>query len=990
MDIFTSVKLGMLMTLQYKRVLFFFIFLFAVSARSLAQRYNFEQYDIENGLTQSQITSITQDHKRRLWITTLGGLSCFNGNQFNNYSKTSGLSSNFMLAIASDKRNNIYIGSAKGLSRYDGQHFYNYHSEGEWVNKLVADRNGNIYILRGKKLYKTTDGKEQAINISGDAGEAVTALKSGQSGKVWAAVYGKGLFRLDERGWQIRSNDEKLLKLIVTDLIEDDQQKNRVWLLTTTGIYTVQNGLTEKYRFQIPSELNVIEQDEKGAIWIGTNNGAYYVTAAGVLHFNSRNGFTDNVVNEIFKDAEHNIWLGTNGSGLFRFTGNGYVTFDESQGVDRRIVMSMAKGPEPGSIWLGSYGGLYEFKQNRPIKKIQIPSAGEEAYRINFLYKDSKENIWIGTPGGGLWVRDAKGIRRTDELNGRNAYNAIIESTDGTIWLATSRGCFTYDPKKRKFSQITRSFGGSLLELNRDSILYGTPNGTFLITGKKKVTDLNVKALNGSSVLCMLRDRDNILFGTSDYGIIIWNRKSGSTNRLTTAEGLAADQIYSMLKDSTGTIWAGTGKGINRLSPDNYHILQISAEDAPLVECNQNAILQHGSNIWIGTTRGAMVFGLNSRKEKKVAPYIYINSVSILPNARGLNNSGAFRIISKEQDLAKTIALPYNHNHLNITFTGIHLSSPGDLQYQYRLLGLDDKYSQPGSISSVSFTAIPPGKYTFQVKAMTRDGQASGNIASFSFEVAPPYYQTGIFRVIILLFIVLIILLTVRIILSLNERKRKLRLRIKLEEQFKIRKQTAEDFHDDLGNKLTRINVLTEVLGSMIDQNDHEKRNILQKISTNVNELYTGTKDILWSLNPKNDTLIQLLNHIRDFGTDLFNDTPIKFEHDLLLSNDSKLSLDISRNILMILKEAMHNILKHSKATQVRYEAKLTGEKLMIKLDDNGHGFDTEHGKNGHGVNNMYLRAKRIKSDLKIKSKNSGTSICLIINFSTLAHFKNA
>ena len=233
-------------------------------------------------------------------------------------------------------------------------------------------------------------------------------------------------------------------------------------------------------------------------------------------------------------------------------------------------------------------------------------------------------------------------------------------------------------------------------------------------------------------------------------------------------------------------------------------------------------------------------------------------------------------------------------------------------------------------------------------------------------------------------------MLTVYIILTLNERKRKLRLRIKLEEQFKIRKQTAEDFHDDLGNKLTRITVLSEVLSSMISKDEIEKRAILTKISKNVVELYIGTRDILWSLNPKNDTLGQLLDHIKDFGNEMFNETAISFNVDIdTAGRDTKLSLDLSRNILMIFKESIHNALKHANASKVTFSTRLNSGLLLITLEDDGAGFDTAYAKNGHGINNMYVRAKRIRADLNITSGKSGTAICLIVNFSTLKHFKN-
>lgn len=978
-----------MITVRYKRIIFLFIFLSIFSSEGFSQRYNFEQYDIEDGLTQSQVTSIAQDGKRRLWMTTLGGVSCFNGKQFINYTKVNGLSSNFALAIAADKHNRIYIGSARGLSRYNGRDFYNYGDDKNWIGRMISDKYGNVYYLRVKRLFKVGDKDEQLIQVTGDPKEGITAIRADEFGRLWAAVFMKGIYYFKNGKWHALPSADDLKNLVVTDLIADRTNRNKLWLVTTKGIYTVQNGITSRIHPEIPFKCNTIEQDAKGTIWVGTNSGAYYITPTQIIHFNSKNGFSDNVVNEIFKDAENNIWLGTDGSGIFRFTNNSYVTFDETQGLDNRIVMALAKGTTPGTIWLGAYGGLYEYAPNQKIKKVPIPSDNEDSHRINFLFSDRKKKIWIGTPGGGLWLHNGKEIKRVDNLNDHIAYNAILEDSHGMIWLSTNMGCITYNPFTKETNYITKQFGGSLLEMGRDSVISGTQDGAWLIVNQKKIAPMNIKALNGSSILCMLRDKDNILFGTADYGLIIWNQKTGKTRSLNSKTGLAADHIYSILKDTKGTIWIGTGKGINRLNSADYSIIKTNSVDAPLVECNQNAILQNNNNIWIGTTKGVIVFGLDPPTEKKVKPYIYINAVSIFPNYEKLSNTDTTRFSYKGYELNKGFVLPYNHNHININYTGIHLANPNDLLYQYRLIGLDNKYSQPSSSSSMSFTSIPPGKYTFQTRAITRDGLISSNTASFSFEILPPYYQTNVFRLFMVILIIAVIILAVYIILTVNERKRKLRLKIKLEEQFKIRKQTAEDFHDDLGNKLTRITVLSEVLSSMIDQNDTEKRTILKKISKNVDELYTGTKDILWSLNPKNDTLVQLLNHIKEFGVEMFNDTPIVFTYNIDINKDTKLSLDMSRNMLMIFKESIHNSLKHSKAKNVHYSAQLNNEMLLVTLQDDGNGFDTEYGKNGHGINNMYVRAKRINADLNIISGEEGTTICLIVKFSTLAHFKN-
>ncbi len=973
----------------YRRILFQVIACAVFFADGFAQRYNFQHYDIDDGLAQSQVTSVTQDNKRRIWVTTLAGINCFNGKQFSSYSKINGLNSNFTIAIAADQQNNLYIGSAMGLSRYNGSSFYNYTSDQNWVGKLVSDKKGTVYGIRGKRLFKILGKDLQLLNVTGEKLEFVSTIETDPSGKLWAAVYQKGLYYFDHGKWTFFTGDQVTGKLLISDLIIDHTDPYKIWLLASDGLYLHQNGTTRRIHPEIPFKMNALVQDASGGIWIGTNSGAFYSTPTQFIHFNSKNGFTDNVVNDLFADAEHNIWLATDGAGLFKFSNNSYVTFDETQGIDNRIVMAITKAPKKNTLMFGSYGGLYEYTENQKIRNIKIPSSNKDAYRINFLHTDRKNRVWIGTPGGGLWCYDDNKIKRIPINDEHVGYNGITEDAQGLIWLSTNYGVLTYDPSSSQVSQLTRQFGGSLLELGKDSIISGTQNGAWLIVNKGKAAPMNIVALKGSSILCMVRDQDHVLFGTSDYGLVIWNRKTGKTRSLNSKSGLGADHIYSILKDSQGTIWLGTGKGIDRLRSSDYSVIKTSSRNAPLVECNQNAILEHDNKIWIGTTKGVMVFGLDPPKEKKVSPYVFINSVSVYASQQQSGESDTSGLQYKERELEKAHIFPYRQNRITISYTGIHLTNPGDVFYRYRLLGLDNKYSQPINSSTMTFTAIPAGKYTFQVKALTKDGMLSLNTASFSFEIRPPYYQTNLFRALMVLLIVLVIVLAVYVILTLNERKRKLRLKIKLEEQFNIRKQTAEDFHDDLGNKLTRITVLSEVLSSMIDQNDTEKRNILNKIRKNVDELYNGTKDILWSLNPENDTLTQLLDHIKEFGMDMFNDTSILFKSEIDHGKDTRLSLDMSRNILMIFKEAIHNALKHSKARQVNYQARLNNDMLLITLQDDGLGFDTAYGKNGHGINNMYVRAARINADLNIIADQNGTTICLLVNFSTLAHFKN-
>lgn len=957
----------------------------------MAQRYDFEQYDIDKGLTQSQVTAITQDKKRKLWIATLGGIGSFNGRNFTNYSRTNGLTSNFNVALAVDKNNNLWVGSAGPLISYNGLRFVPQKATSFWARRLVADKNGEIYGLRRKYLFKIEGQTEKPINISNDTAEYVTAIHADKSGKIWTSVYKKGIFYLENGKWKHLEIENPLIaQLDISQFLVDGFVKNKLWLLSTEGVYIVENGKLEKASAEIETKATAITQDDNGAIWIGANKGAYCIYRGKTIHFNATNGFTDNTVSAIFKDVENNIWLGTYGSGLFKFNKKNYVTFDENQGIHNKLVMAVSYGPKPGTIWLGAYGGLYEYQSGKKIRSIKIPLANEETYHINLLFKDSKKQVWIATSDGGLWRTNGDQIKRMDQDLMPLSYQAIMETSAGEIWTATNYGIFTFDEKSKKLVKISKLFANSLLEIGRDSVAVGTQDGAYLVVKKKEISPIKDKTKIGSSILCMLAYKHYILFGTSDYGLLVWNRQNENILAVNTKNGLVSDHIYSITKDSNGIIWLGTGKGINRFDPKTFKVINTPDASGLLVECNQNALLQDGQNMWIGTTKGAIVYKVNPVADVIVKPYVAINAINVFSSYVKKNRRDTFKTIFRGTELAERPTFPFSHNYISINFSGIYLTSPNTLRYKYRLVGLNNKFSQASTGTSVNFTALPAGKYTFEVIAITRDDLSSINTASFSFEILPPYYQTNTFRFFVVFAVLLLILITVYIILTFNERRRKLRLRIKLEEQYKIRKQTAEDFHDDLGNKLTRITVLSEVLNSMLEKDDSEKKNIIKKISSNVNELYTGTKDILWSLNPKNDTLNQLIDHIKEFGNEMFNDMPAQFKHNIEIpDNDIVLSLDMNRNMLLIFKESIHNALKHSKASEVYFKAKLNNKLLLLSLEDNGPGFDVNHAKSGHGMNNMYVRAERIGADLNIISNTDGTAICLLVNFSSLNLNKN-
>jgi signal transduction histidine kinase len=224
------------------------------------------------------------------------------------------------------------------------------------------------------------------------------------------------------------------------------------------------------------------------------------------------------------------------------------------------------------------------------------------------------------------------------------------------------------------------------------------------------------------------------------------------------------------------------------------------------------------------------------------------------------------------------------------------------------------------------------------------------------------------------------------IITSRRKQKQKAILeKIREEEFMKLRHRTAEDFHDEVGNRLTRISVLADILKSKIGGPEAETVKIVSQIKENTNALYSGSRDIIWSLNPQNDGIREITEHIRDIGTALFNDTPVEFDftHNIASYQDRKLKLDYSRNLIMVFKEIYNNILKHSNSRKVEVDINFTpGQELLIKVADNGKGFNGDANGKGNGLKNIRNRVSRLNGECEIKSQPGEGTVIII-------HLKN-
>ena len=964
-------------------------FLFCLTA--FTQKHNFISYNIDEGLPQSQVLNVLQDNDRHIWMATGGGIARFDGKTFTSYTADEGLSENNVMQVTIDKEQRIWAVTNSGLNCIKNNKVTVYPFPENVINvraNLVVDKAGKLWALINNIVYTFDGNKFIRAQLNAVVNYDLSLLFKDRQEDLYVLDAKKQVYKLRQGTWNFCTSLNQIDSLTRIHQVCVDSMQN-MWIVTSDNLF-VKYANTDALLTYFTTDINDVSFrcmnfDRTGNLWIGCNKGAFKVKPGGTsTYFTYQNGFTDNWVHHIFPDVEGNVWLATEGSGLFKYTGGIFTSFDNSSGYFPSGVFAVARY-DKNKVLLGGGGNefcIYDGQQLiYPLRKTALKD-------VNYIYtaytaKDG--SIWIGAIGGGLW-NYKNGIATRYEPT----VNAVfgIYGEEDKVLFATGRGLFSYENNVlKRFDGINQPVR-TVIPLNGDSILAGTASSLFLFKNDQ-LTD-HVFPINFSkTTIAAFEKRNNKVFiGTLGGGIYVWDRAVNSFTKFSRKDGLNSDFIYSLRFDHKGQLWAGTGKGVSRIiSADNFKTGTVrnygKEHGFTGLECNQNAItVMDDNSVWFGAVKGAYCYHPDEDKETMVAPKLVLQSVKLFskPLLPGMHSDSVSQ--SSFYAVPNDLVLSSRNNHITFEFNAITYRN-SHVRYSYFLKGLEKNYSTPDQTNFVVYPSLPPGSYTFNVKLFDEGGNDLGDHIEYKFVIKPAFYQTAWFRILAVLTVLALIILSYTLRKGYKERQKKLIHDLRIEEQNKIRVKTAQDFHDEMGNKLARITVLSDILKSKLPAHE-EAQTIAKKIQDNASLLYQGTKDIIWSLNPKNDNLYNLLMHVNDFAVDLFHDTEIEFENVRVNKDLNKyfLPMDYARNVMMICKEALTNILKHSQATKASIDAGLFSHNLIrIIIADNGKGFSAEEIEYGNGLHNIHQRALNLRGRVEIESNvNAGTQIILTIS----------
>ncbi|MFY0631987.1 MAG: hypothetical protein JXR05_16620 [Flavobacteriaceae bacterium] len=910
-----------------------FLIVFLWSQWSFSQ--DLIHYSTENGLPHDVTYNIHSDDKGYMWFGTDDGLLKFNGKDFTVYTDNNGLETNYVIDVAAFSKDTLAVATWGG-----GMYLF---SKGKFL-KLIDDDYGKtskIEVFK-KIIYSSqsfTNIKYQKYNQWESKNYVFDTLKKYVSRIGDLNTFASNHTILDQKlmvhnrfvKQSTRANLKGVYELKDTILEErfsflnnraiDALAKldNNLYVGSQKdSIYLFNNEkVSKKMRLNIQNEIVVkfLKFTEEKLLILATNgNGfknAYGLDLKTQQLTNLRNQFNiRSTISDIALDFEKNLWITTNGEGIYQIP---YNTFNVENILEDEEIFKLInyKGKKYGL----SAGSIFEFDHQKLMNEFKLKGFGKSMSVINgrLIINSLKQSVEEEVAP---FIHEEKGVfhYKDDQID--------IYSKD-TLFINEKR----IVDKRIQLNKVYFKDNDYYLATNTG--LFVLDRKTFELLPSKYEELKNIRVTD-------LEKQNDVLWISSSKGL--FKLKDEKLEKISTGDGLLSDNIKDLLVSCDDRLWIATIKGLSVY--DGQSFVNITKNEN-LLSNNINSIFEDElHNIWIASVKGISILDNESRNVKQIAPIIHVFE-----------------------------------NELGFSFDVISYSNSNNLFTQYQINNQPWKKS---TTNFLDFKNFKEGDYTFKLRSKKPNSDWEYS-KLYAFQVKVPLMQKTGFIVFLTILISLLVISLIYYQLKKTKINNKLltdsilkqkELEVKLT---RVRENIAEDFHDDLGNKLASITILTDMLSEKVTSTD--SKNIVDQILNNSDSLYKGTKDFIWSLKNESDQIEEMVTYLSDFGEDFFEQLNIKFRIEKNIETDIKLPYYWSRHLILIFKEAMTNAAKHSSCNEATIEFNFQKDTLEITFKDNGVGFCLETTSYENGLKHIIDRAKKIGGEVFINSSNSGTEI---------------
>ena len=991
------------------RSLFLLFFLTFCSLSVFAQTLEFENYTIRDGLPSTWTQALYQDPQGLLWIGTDDGIASFDGQQFTSYGTREGLSIGFVICFKESQIHpgRLYIGThGRGIDILEDGQFRNVKiSPGGYQPNVVMgieeDVNGVLWCRTADGIYK----------VKGDSVELLAREDHNQSGRTLFQTADRRMWLAFTNRIDIYEPGTSSVKTVPIDtaygqiISNISNLEEVIWLGTTKGY------LLELRNDAIVNAFKVSEHwlrdgvyDNAGYFWFATWKGILKIERDGlpngeIAELGLNNGLTDIDLVATLIDREGNLWFAGRRKGLTKLSKRNIYNFSRQQ---TRLPGMAAASELNQHLFVSSADGLYEIWQNRD------GSWQQHFHRLSFIkegnlfgvFVDGNGLLWLVAGSEGLFGYEV--VNRDDQPSRLRLKHALkqelkLENTRFLkaymdhkyhLWLSIRRRTTSVYKstgevvqvdlnKARVIRHYTESDGlpaSRITALTRDyknrmwfcgfrgGIAVFAPDGDQFTL--EKTIDENDSLTGTDFVTIYPRRNGEMWIATRFNGLSVY--KNGEIRSLTREDGLYTNTVSAMAEDPSGRMWLATPGGV------------LSSDRANSFRLNSHKYLENSHFDFIGFVSGKQVFYGTSWNEFVVYEYgkDLLEPVPVPANISGLRVNGAATSLSAQKD----IRFSYGENLYEIDFIGVSHSYAEPLRYEHRLVSSNGvEWLGETRLRTVQYTSLQPGDYSFDVWAIKPDGARSEASSHLQFTVLPPWWQRW-------WFVGSLILVIGGILYGLH----RMHLRQVLAVE-RIRSRIATDLHDEIGAGLTHIGLLSEVSirkaamqtvaeGGVVADREHnngELQQAMSRVGDVARELSQAMSDVVWSINPKHDSVAALYRRLRSFASEICEAKEIQLNIDIADQITSmKLHPEVRRNLLLIAKEALHNMAKYSASRSVNVHMGLQENDLLLVIEDQGRGFDVNVGGDGNGLFNMSNRAEKLGGTCTVHSTpGNGTRV---------------
>lgn len=992
------------------------------------RQYAFTHFSTANGLVSNSVFNIVQDKQGYIWLATVDGLQRYDGNRFLTFRHSSAnphsIPADYIVQLTMDKEGNLWLYAGQKIGFFDTKKFSftAVPIEGEDASHPFDIRfygnaaNGYMALYahdKGIFIYDPdSETFKQKISFKLSEKQHLYEIESVDSGhNFWIAAYGGLLVYNDETGNLNYRGHNPDSNLFINHLKNDTTitsfygyKNDTLWYSSwpmvayAPFIHTFNLKTGEKKSYSISKLFNYGYVEIGGALFQANGRKWFYgrsfiaeYTGNDKVPFllipneyRGEQSITFDHVYQMIEDRQHNIWIATD-NGVFLFNPDMQVfnNYNLRRGPGKEAIyagVTNACELKNGNVFITTWGkGLFYY--DNKFNALALPPGLQELarpYMIWCIQEHSKTGlIWMGMQGGGLSVYDPvkkKLAIMNDSIFRRSTIRQVTEDSFGNLWFGLQNGgVVKWDMQAangdvHKGFEIIKARGSYYIQkmyTGRDGAvwvctlndgLYKYDPVTNKMLAHYTKNNLNDEGLWSNSVNDVYAYNDSILL-IADEGLDILNTKTKRITHISTENGLPSNTVLSVEADKEGILWLGMANQLCRFDLQKKIFSTFDRRDGishDLFNPAADYKMSDGRLVYL-TDKNFIAFNPASVTATTVSGDVAITNFNLGNTSLPVDSLTKFQ----------TIDLKYENTSVSIEFSALNYTPQNKLHYYYMLEGIDKDWKATTNLNEAVYNYLPAGDYTFKVKAENTEGQQSA-VTTLQLRVVPPFWKTWWF------FGFFILLALAAFYWVDRERINK------IQALHKVRTQIARNLHKDINTTLNHINLLSEMAKIKADSDVERSKDYIEQISDKSRTMIDSMDDILWTLNPLNDSMEKTILRMKEYAEAMQNTYPT----DVIMEVDEKikqlkLDMKVRHEIFFIFKKMLHDIAMHANNSESIINIDHAGKKLLMKIQNNEvklSGIDAEQ-----AMKEISQRAEQINAELDIQNDSKGISLILAV-----------